>query len=141
VLSNEIDRINGILSNTERENSDLKMNIVGYNQLRIRYEEQLALMVIIFAEVESLRSRVKEKEREVEEVRRSSLAPYRRWVQFPRANNRSINQSYSQSVISVPIFVWLTDWLKERKIERTNERKKERNKKMLFPIKPRNTVF
>jgi deoxyadenosine/deoxycytidine kinase len=78
VLSNEIDRINGILSNTERENSDLKMNIVGYNQLRIRYEEQLALMVIIFAEVESLRSRVKEKEREVEEVRRSSLAPYRR---------------------------------------------------------------
>jgi hypothetical protein len=32
----------------------------------------------MFAEIESLRSRVQEKEREVEEVRRSSLAPYRR---------------------------------------------------------------
>lgn len=78
VLSNEIDRINSILSNLEKENQELKMHLVGYNQLRIRYEEQLALMVIIFAEVESLRSRVKEKEREVEEVRRSSLAPYRK---------------------------------------------------------------
>lgn len=30
------------------------------------------------AEIESLRGRVQEKEKEVEEVRRSSLAPYRR---------------------------------------------------------------
>jgi hypothetical protein len=66
------------LKSLEKENSDLKIHLVGFNQLRLRYEEQLALMVITFAEVESLRSRVKEKEREVEEVRRSSLAPYRR---------------------------------------------------------------
>jgi hypothetical protein len=32
-------------------------------------------MVILFAEIESLRQRVKEKEKEVEVVRRSSLAP------------------------------------------------------------------
>lgn len=32
-----------------------------------------------FVEVESLRARVFEKEKEVEDVRRSSLAPYRRW--------------------------------------------------------------
>jgi hypothetical protein len=33
--------------------------------------------VVLFAEIESLRKRVKDKEKEVDEVRRSSLAPYR----------------------------------------------------------------
>jgi hypothetical protein len=37
----------------------------------------LALFVVLFAEIESLRKRVKDKEKEVDEVRRSSLAPYR----------------------------------------------------------------
>jgi hypothetical protein len=38
----------------------------------------MMLSVLNFAEIESLRSRMKEKEREVDEIRRSSLAPYRR---------------------------------------------------------------
>lgn len=35
----------------------------------------MALMVVLFAEIETLRQRVKDKEKEVQEVRRSSLAP------------------------------------------------------------------
>jgi hypothetical protein len=42
-----------------------------------RINEHLALFVVLFAEIESLRKRVKDKEKEVDEVRRSSLAPYR----------------------------------------------------------------
>lgn len=38
------------------------------------------LSVQLFAEVESLRSRVKDKERQVDEMRRSSLAAYRNWL-------------------------------------------------------------
>jgi hypothetical protein len=42
-----------------------------------RIQEHLSLFVVLFAEIESLRRRVKDKEKEVEDVRRSSLAPYR----------------------------------------------------------------
>lgn len=42
-----------------------------------RINEHMALMVILFAEIESLRQRVKDKEKEVEDVRRSSLAPFK----------------------------------------------------------------
>ena len=45
--------------------------------LQKRINENMALMVILFAEIESLRKRVKDKEREVEDVRRSSLAPFK----------------------------------------------------------------
>ena len=45
--------------------------------LQRRINEDMALMVILFAEIESLRKRVKDKEREVEDVRRSSLAPFK----------------------------------------------------------------
>ena len=42
-----------------------------------RINEHLALMVVLFAEIESLRNRVKAKEKQVEDVRRSSLAPFK----------------------------------------------------------------
>ena len=45
--------------------------------LQRRINEDMALMVVLFAEIESLRKRVKDKEREVEDVRRSSLAPFK----------------------------------------------------------------
>jgi len=45
--------------------------------LQKRINEHMALMVILFAEIESLRKRVKDKEKEVEDVRRSSLAPFK----------------------------------------------------------------
>lgn len=43
--------------------------------LQKRINEHMALMVVLFAEIETLRKRVKDKEEEVKEVRRSSLAP------------------------------------------------------------------
>ena len=45
----------------------------------MKLEEQLVTMVLLFAEIDSLRMRLIEKEKEVQEVRRSSLAPYRKW--------------------------------------------------------------
>ena len=45
--------------------------------LQKRINEHMALMVVLFAEIESLRQRVKDKEKEVKEVRRSSLAPFK----------------------------------------------------------------
>ena len=44
----------------------------------MKLEEQLVTMVLLFAEIDSLRMRLIEKEKEVQEVRRSSLAPYRK---------------------------------------------------------------
>ena len=49
-----------------------------YNSIVTRYNDNLVLNVLLFAEIESLRSRMREKEREVDDIRRSSLAPYRR---------------------------------------------------------------
>ena len=46
------------------------------NALEKRIKEHLGLFVILFAEIESLRKRLKDKEKEVQDVRRSSLAPY-----------------------------------------------------------------
>ncbi len=43
--------------------------------LQKRINEHMALMVVLFAEIETLRKRVKDKEEEVKEVRRSSLLP------------------------------------------------------------------
>jgi hypothetical protein len=40
-----------------------------------RIKEQLSLIVILFAEIESLRQRVKDKDQEIEQVRRESLVP------------------------------------------------------------------
>ena len=41
-----------------------------------RIGEHLSLMVVLFAEIETLRNRVREKEIEVVEVRKSSLLPH-----------------------------------------------------------------
>jgi hypothetical protein len=53
----------------------VRLRLSDESALQKRVGEQLALMVVLFAEIESLRRRVGEKEREVEEVRRRSLSP------------------------------------------------------------------
>jgi len=53
------------------------MKYVEFSSLTNRIKEHLLLFVVLFAEIESLRARVLEKDKEVEEVRRSSLAIYR----------------------------------------------------------------
>lgn len=58
------------------EISELRLRYVDDNALEKRINEHLALFVVLFAEIESLRKRVKDKEKEVNDVRRSSLATY-----------------------------------------------------------------
>lgn len=57
--------------------SELRIRFTDETSLHKRIQEHLALFVVLFAEIESLRKRVKDKEREVEDVRRSSLAPFK----------------------------------------------------------------
>ena len=54
----------------------MRVRFVDQNALERRIKEHLTLLVVLFAEIESLRKRVKDKEKEVEQVRRSSLAPF-----------------------------------------------------------------
>lgn len=77
VLNSEIDRLNALISELETENAQLKLSLVNINDLQLKIQDLLMLSVQLFAEIESLRSRVKDKERQVDEMRRSSLAAYR----------------------------------------------------------------
>lgn len=53
------------------------MNYVRVNELENTIQNHLCTFVLLFAEVESLRMRIKVKDREVEDIRKQSLAPYR----------------------------------------------------------------
>ena len=53
----------------------MRLRLSDETALQKRINEHLSLMVMLFAEIETLRRRVKAKEKEVAEVRRSSLAP------------------------------------------------------------------
>lgn len=59
----------------EEQLYELRLKFADEAALQKRINEHMALMVVLFAEIETLRKRVKDKEKEVEEVRRSSLAP------------------------------------------------------------------
>lgn len=76
VLSEEIKRLNGINSDLEEQARDVRLRLTDETALQKRMNEHLSLMVILFAEIETLRNRVREKEMEVVEVRKSSLAPH-----------------------------------------------------------------
>lgn len=53
------------------------MNYVRVNELETTIQNHLVNFVLLFAEIESLRTRMKVKDREVDEMRKQSLAPYR----------------------------------------------------------------
>ena len=76
VLSEEIKRLNGINSDLEEQARDVRLRLTDETALQKRMNEHLSLMVILFAEIETLRNRVRDKEMEVVEVRKSSLAPH-----------------------------------------------------------------
>lgn len=58
-LTEEIDRLNRINNSLQSEIHDLRLNSTDTISLRKRHEENLALMVLLFTEVESLRLRVR----------------------------------------------------------------------------------
>jgi chromosome segregation ATPase len=74
-LSEEINRLRSENEDLEAQAKEVRLRLSEESALQKRVGEQLALMVVLFAEIESLRRRVGEKEREVEEVRRRSLSP------------------------------------------------------------------
>jgi predicted RNase H-like nuclease (RuvC/YqgF family) len=76
VLSAEIDRLNKIVEQLQAELAELRIMFADQTALSKRINEHMALMVVLFAEIESLRLRLRNKEKEVEDVRRSSLAPF-----------------------------------------------------------------
>jgi hypothetical protein len=67
-----------IIEQQENELKLWRLQFADGNHNNKRIQELHCMMCLCFVEIESLRARVIEKEREVDEVRRSSLAPYRR---------------------------------------------------------------
>ena len=76
MLSEEINRLNGENRDLEEQTKDIRLRLSDETALQKRISEHLGLMVVLFAEIETLRNRVREKEKEVVEVRKSSLAPH-----------------------------------------------------------------
>jgi hypothetical protein len=77
LLLAEIERLCLIIDRQNQEVAELRMRFSDETSLHKRIQEHLALFVILFAEIESLRHSIKDKEREVENVRRHSLTgPY-----------------------------------------------------------------
>ena len=68
-----------MIEGQKEELAEIRLRMSDESALHKRINEHMALMVVLFAEIESLRKRVKDKEKEVEDVRRSSLAPFKVW--------------------------------------------------------------
>jgi len=100
VLNEEIDRLTKLVDEKEEDLGELKLRFSDEAALVKRIQEHLSLFVILFAEIESLRKRVKDKEREVEDVRRSSLAPFRNWAWLGMINSYKHDE-----------FVWVGWWI------------------------------
>jgi hypothetical protein len=65
------------LQERDEEISELRVRFSDETALSKRINEHLSLFVVLFAEIESLRKRLKQTESVIEDGRRSSLAPYR----------------------------------------------------------------
>ena len=76
VLQDEVIRLTDLLQKNEEYTKKLTGHVCQESDLQKRVQEHLALFVVLFAEIESLRQRLIYKEEEVETVRRSSLAPF-----------------------------------------------------------------
>lgn len=72
---NEVERLNNLNKDLEQQAEELRIRLSDQAALEKRIQEHLALFVVLFAEIESLRKKVDEKDREIEEVRRDSLTP------------------------------------------------------------------
>lgn len=77
-LVSEIERLTILLEKNNVEVAEWRMKYVEYSNMAAKIQEHLVIFCVLFAEIESLRYRVLEKEREIDEVRKSSLALYKR---------------------------------------------------------------
>lgn len=69
----EIDRLNKINSEDKKELEEWRFKFVQYSNLTNKVNEQLGIIVLLTTEIECLRSRIKESEVQVEELRKSQL--------------------------------------------------------------------
>ena len=73
VLNGEIDRLNGIINGQKGELEQWRYKYVEYSGLSQKVSEYQVLFVLVFAEVERLRSDIIQKEKEVDNIRKSGL--------------------------------------------------------------------
>jgi hypothetical protein len=78
VLSGEIGRLSSENINLSEEVNSCKLALSGETASEQRAEEQLSTFVLLFAEVEALRSRLRDSEKELESSRIQQLSRYRR---------------------------------------------------------------
>ena len=64
-MNHEIERLNKVKGDLDQEIADMRIRYVDESALHRRLNEHLTLFVVLFAEIESLRIRVKDKEKEV----------------------------------------------------------------------------
>lgn len=64
-MADEIERLNRENKDLEEQTKEVRLRLTDETALQKRINEHMALMVILFAEIESLRRRVKDKEKEV----------------------------------------------------------------------------
>lgn len=73
-LGGELERIGRTNKRQSEELAELRLGIAEDNYLQRRINEDLGLFVVLFAEVEALRARVRAQEEELEEVRQQNIA-------------------------------------------------------------------
>lgn len=69
----EIDRLNKIISENDKELNEWRFKFVQYSNLTTKINDQLADIVLLSAEIEALRFRVKISENQTEELRKSQI--------------------------------------------------------------------
>ena len=62
-MTDEIDRLNAVIQERDDDLNELRLRFSDEAALVKRINEHLSLFVVLFAEIESLRKRVKDKER------------------------------------------------------------------------------
>ena len=63
MLTEEINRLTGENKDLEEQTRDIRLRLTDETALQRRISEHLSLMVVLFAEIETLRNRVREKEK------------------------------------------------------------------------------
>jgi hypothetical protein len=58
LLNGELHRIKALNSSLSSQNKDLKLDLVGMNNLRIKLGDNLTLFALLFTEIDSLRRRL-----------------------------------------------------------------------------------
>ena len=73
ILIEEIDRLNGVIARLDEEIAQFKLQLAGMVNQEGRIEEHLVTMVLMMAEIDALRDRIRSTESEIKSVRKSFI--------------------------------------------------------------------